>query len=106
MTTLKRQIARRFTRLLRACVVITALAAMLAISTASTLPDHWHRGSAAARCDVCFAAHTAAGEAPSIHPVPVPLLQGRLPLLLPVSTYQPASQKSFRSRGPPSTFAL
>jgi len=96
--TLNRQIAR----LLRALVVITALVAVLTVSTASSLPSHLHSGSAAARCDVCFTAHTAAYEAPSSHPVPIPQMQGRTTLLLPVSNYQPLSRKSSRSRGPPS----
>jgi len=101
VTTLKRQIAPIF----RAIVVVAALAAVLALSTASLLPAHLHNGSAAARCEVCFTAHATACEEPSFQPVPVPQVQGRTTLLLPVSDYQPLSRKSSRSRGPPS-FAL
>jgi hypothetical protein len=71
------------------------------VSSAALLPAHFHTGSAAARCDVCFTAHTTAYETAVVQSLPLPVLQGQATLLLPVFSYRPFSRQSSRSRGPP-----
>jgi hypothetical protein len=92
-------------RSLRALIVVAALAAVLTVSIASSGPAHFHTGSAANRCDLCFTAHTTVYDAPVVQALPLPEIQGRAILLLPSSNYQPLSRQSSRSRGPP-VFAL
>ena len=88
----------------RAFVLLVALTAMLGVSTASALPSHLHADSVPGRCDLCFTAHVAAFETPSVQPLPAPEIAGLATITLPFFNYGPVSAGFFCSRGPPVLF--
>lgn len=88
-------------RLTKTVVLLLALAAMLGVSAASNSSAHIHLNSSTSQCDLCFTAHLAVFETPSIQHFYGPHQQQRAPLPIPFFGYQAlVTQPSF-SRGPP-----
>lgn len=92
-------------RTLKTFVLLVALATMLGVATASTLPAHWHNDAAPGRCDLCFTAHVAVFESPSAQALPAPELSGRALVVLRYFGYKPTAAAPGSSRGPPALFS-
>jgi hypothetical protein len=88
-------------RTVRICILLVLAAALLGVATASASPAHFHTNASPSGCDVCFVAHAAMVETPSLHLVYGPDIAGRTSILPPFFGYQTFSAQPHCSRGPP-----
>jgi|GEM_PF-3343497 len=95
--------AQSMPRAVRIFILALAIVATLGVATASVLPAHFHEDSSQNNCSICFVAHTAGVETPSVQPVYGLELAGQATLTLPFFGYQAFAAQPHCSRGPPSS---
>lgn len=93
--------AESMPRAVRMSILMIVVAAFLGVATASASPAHFHANSSPSGCDVCFVAHAAVVETPSLQLIHGPDIAGRATVLLPFFGYQAFSTQPHCSRGPP-----